>query len=265
MLTEALKYLTTPCPAHLRSMGYLSELIATDARYRRCRTAWQPHLDNTKSVITDAIATSRRHKKVVVLGAGILADIPIDVLCDTFETVQLVDVCFLRATRRRLRHHANIDWTVCDVTGVAGPLHAWAMGGGHADPLPVPTRPGDITLDDADLVVSANLLSQLPLIPLAFVRKRGSRVDDATAFAFGQAIVKSHLGFLQTCPGTVCLISEIERRLYDGARVLESEDPLWGVSLHREGKEWFWDMAPKPEVSPDYDIRNLVKGSYWPL
>ena len=265
MLSEALKYLTTPCPAHLRSMGYLSELIALEARFRRCRSHWLPHLDKTKSVIVDAVAAAERHRKAVVLGAGILVDIPIDFLCDAFNTVQLVDVCFLRGTRRSLRHHANIEWTTCDVTGVAGPLHAWAIGGRHADTLPVPALPGDITLDDADLVVSANLLSQLPLIPVAYVRKRDPRLDEAAVFRLGQDIVKCHLDFLETCPGTVCLISEVERRLCDGPRILETEDLLWGLLPDRDGEEWFWELAPKPEISPDYDIRNLVKGSYWPL
>jgi len=263
MISEALKYLTTPCPRPLRAMGYLTELIALEARFRRCRSHWQPHLDKTRSVIAEAVSATARYDKVVVLGCGILTDIPIDLLCTTFAEVQLVDVCFLRQTRNALRQYANIQWRLCDITGVARPVYDWVAGKPDAESPPTPTSPGDITLAGADLVISANILSQLPLLPLEYLQKKKPDLDEETLFGFAEGIVKHHLEFLQTAPATICLISEVERQMCDGQTVVEREDPLFGVPLVQSGEEWFWDMAPKTETAGDVDIRNRVRGTYW--
>ena len=262
MLSEAFKYLTTPCAPHLKSMGYLKELIALEARFQRCQMAWEAHLEQTKSVITDAVNATSHRNKVVVLGCGILSDIPIKTLSESFETVVLVDVCFLEQTRKNARPYTNIEWRECDITGVAHPLYAWATKSPDTDDVPVPSIPRGLSLDDADLVISANILSQLPLIPTAFLRKTPTRLREDTLSKFSRDIVQSHLAFLETCPGTVCLITEIERQFRDGADILETEDPLWGYRLEYEGAEWVWDLAPRGEASPKYEIRNRVIGSY---
>lgn len=257
MLLEAFQYLTTPCPRHLRSMGYLKELIATEARYRRCRAAWQPHLEKTRALISDAARAARGNSKAIVLGGGMLADIPLDVLTRKFETVVLADVCFLKQTRRNVWRHPHIELKTCDITGVAAPLSDGAW--------PVPAMPVDLPLADADLVVSANVLSQLPLIPLQYARKRKLHPDDAALPVFARHIIRAHLDYLNTCPGTVCLISEVERRFLDGEVKIGNEDPLWGVApdVLDGGDEWFWDIAPKPETSQDYAVRNRVRGRVW--
>lgn len=255
MLSETFKHLTTPCALHLKSMGYLKELIALEARFHRCTNAWQPHLENTKSVITDAIEVTRKHNKVVILGAGILSDIPIKALSADFEAVVLVDVCFLNQTRRSLKAFSNVELKISDITGVTASL--------YAGEFPVPMTPSKLSFVDADLVISANILSQLPLIPTAHLRKTKPQLDEEEVKRFGHDIVKNHLGLLDTCPGTVCLISEVERQFCDDDRILETENPLWGCALEHDGQEWLWDLAPLGEASPDYAIRNRVIGSFW--
>lgn len=263
MLSEAVKYLTTPCPSHLRSMGYLKELIALEARFKRCQTVWQPHIKKTKSVICDAANAVTGNKKVVVLGSGVLSDIPIEVLSEKFDAVLLMDVCFLEKTRKQLSQYSNLEWQAADVTGVAEPLYNWAKGNQSSENFPVPSPPRNIMLDDADLVISSNLLSQLPLIPMQYLRRKKSKLNEENIVEFAQSIIRAHLKFLDTCPGTICLISEIERQVYDGQRILKTEDPLWGQSLDLDGEAWFWNIAPKSEISRDYEIRNRVIGSHW--
>ena len=46
MLAEWFKHLTLPCPAPLRDMGYAREMIAIEARHKRCHVAWAPHLEH---------------------------------------------------------------------------------------------------------------------------------------------------------------------------------------------------------------------------
>jgi len=252
MLFEAFTYLTTPCEPQLLSMGYLKELIATEARYRRCRAAWMPHLDRTKAAIEDAAHASDGRKKVIVLGAGILSDIPLQFLAERFETVELVDLCFLRRTRRANRHLTNIMWRTADFTGIAEQV---AKGAAPKPPFPL-----QVDLTDPDLVISANVLSQLPLVPLDFLRRNNPAVDEASLEQLGANIVRHHLAHLQTSPGVICLITEVERIFHDGDQKTATEDPLFGVVPKIEGEEWFWDLAPLGEIRDDFVIRNRVQG-----
>jgi len=48
MLTEWLTYIAADCTPPARKLGYLRESIAIRSRYRRCRTAWQPHLEHNR-------------------------------------------------------------------------------------------------------------------------------------------------------------------------------------------------------------------------
>lgn len=255
MLLEAFKHFTTPCAPHLKSMGYLRELIALDSRYTRCQSAWHPHLENTKSVITDAVDATSNRNKVVVLGAGILSDVPIKKLSDRFESVLLVDVCFLNKTRRHLKGFSNVVLATSDITDVAAQLHAGAP--------PKPSIPAEISLADADLVISANILSQLPIIPTEYYQQIKPSIDHDTVYTFGRKIVANHLAYLKTCPGHICLISEIERQYCNRDHTTKTEDPLWGYDLGLNGKEWFWDLAPKGEISKDFAIRNHIIGAHW--
>lgn len=255
MLLEVCQYLTTPCPAHFRRLGYLKELIATEARERRCRTVWKPHLDRSKAVITKAAEASAGKEKVVVIGAGMLADIPLDMLANKFKRVELVDVCFTMKPRWYAWRHPHIELKTCDVTGVTTVL---AKGD-----LPVPGMPKDVAFADADLVVSVNVLSQLPLVPLRVLAKSHPHLDDGAIHAFAQGIIRHHLAMLEACRGTVCLVTEVERQFRDGDQLIETEDPLWGLVPDRMGDEWIWDIAPRPDASPKYDIRNRVKGMIW--
>jgi len=256
MLIEALKYLTTPCSPHLRALGFLSELIATEARHRRCRDAWAPHLEKTRAMISAAAGAASGNEKAVVLGGGLLTDIPLRVLAAKFATVVLVDVCFLKQTRRNVWRHPHIEMQTCDITGVAEAV--------RRGELPDPVVPDTLTLADADLVVSANVMSQLPLVPLAYLRKRHGLTDTEAARKFAEGIIRAHLDLLKSCPGTVCLITEVERQFLNETYVIGTEDPLWGVKPDMKGgEEWLWDIAPRPEASADYDVRNRVRATVW--
>ncbi len=255
MFIEIFRYLTTPCPQPYRRMGYLKELIATEARLKRCRTMWQPHLDRTRAVIADAVAATAGKRKAVVIGGGMLADIPLGLLANEFASVMLVDICFSKQTRRIVWRHPHVELRTCDVTGVADAL---AQGA-----LPVPGMPGGLSLEDADLVVSANVLSQLPLLPLQAMCTSHPHLDADTVHAFAQGIIRHHLALLENSSGTVCLVTEVERQLVDDGRLIETEDPLRDVMPDRPGDEWVWDIAPRYEVSPDYAIRNRVRGMVW--
>jgi hypothetical protein len=265
MLFEAFTYLRTPCAPAFRKMGYGRELIALQARAKRCAAAWQPHLQRTRSMIEGVAEGAGPKGQAVVLGSGILADIPIEVLSQRFERVELVDLCHLPQTRARAKAFGNVTLRTADVNGLADALVAWVAKGAAPDALPSPQPMiGDI-LGAADLVVSANLLCQLPLLPLDYIQDKAPRVAEDALRTLAREIVERHIRLLSQAPGRICLISEVERLKGQGPEMSAAQSTLWdaAVTLPTDGvcdEEWLWDIAPAPVGSRSAPVQNRVRG-----
>jgi hypothetical protein len=257
VILELLEYLTTDCPAYARRLGYLGEAIAIKARHRRHCEAWGPHLARSRAVINAAAEGCVQRRTALVLGSGLLLDIPLGALAAAFERVLLVDVVHLRAARRTAARYSNVALVTGDLTGIAADLAAQLRAGWRGTPVPAPA----LYRDDAsiDLVVSANIAAQLAVIPAAALRRAGA--DDGTIGDFCAALVRAHLDYLAGFAGRVCLITETERELHgpDGD-IWRLEDALFGLALPDGGARWPWDLAPVGEVDDDYGIRNHVAG-----
>jgi hypothetical protein len=110
-------------------------------------------------------------------------------------------------------------------------------------------------------VVSANLLTQLPLLPMGLIREKaqkgGNRDGDEETEAFARGIIDHHLDLLAQLPGRVALLTETERVISDGDEVLQSIDPLFGATVPAAGKikRWTWDIALRPEITRHIDLR----------
>jgi len=258
MLAEWLKHLTTPAPKHLKAMGYLRELIAMEARHRRCRTAWAPHLMHCRRLILKA-AEGVGRGRVTVLGSGWLYDVPMDELAEAFDEVVLIDVLHMPAVRKRLGPLANVRLLTEDITGVVEVTFRH-VDENRAGPLPAP-RADSGPLADSDLVVSANVLTQLPLLPVGWLRQWGNKYDEDALKAFARRIVEHHLDLLAALPGRVCLLTETKRVVIaDKNEVLHDIDPLFGAKFPYRGRQWTWDIAPRPELSGRYDLRFRMTG-----
>lgn len=254
MLAEAFTWLTTPAPHWARKAGYLHELIAIQARHRRHRKAWAPHLEASREAVRQAITRCTQRRHAVVYGSGLLLDVPLEALSDGFDRVTLYDAAHLRATRRAARRHGNVHCAEADLSGVAAGLLLGTAKG--ADRLPRPAAPA---IDGpVDLAVSANLLTQLPVTPLRFLERHlDLAIEDLDLYA--RAIMQAHLDHLQSLDAVCCLIAETEiaRIGRDGA-ILDTDDPLRGLQLPPIQSRWHWSVAPLGEVSRDYAIRNHV-------
>jgi len=251
MINEWLTHLTTRCDQPYRRMGYLRELIAIERRHRRCREAWRPHLKACRDLIETIARQCPKTRMAAVLGSGHLLDIPLLTLAEIFDEVILVDICHLHPTRRLGKTVQNLRFVEADISGVVGPLSKWMPG----SLLPVPVIDPKICAG-ADYVVSANLLAQLPLLPLDAIPGE----DEQARNIFARSIIDHHLSYLQSLDCPVTLISETLRLVSNGEKVLGKIDPLFGAPLNVEGEEWWWEMAPRPEISTDFDVRLRVRG-----
>lgn len=237
MLAEWLRHLTTPAPRAAKKLGYVRELIAIEARHRRCRYAWSPHLERSRRFVLDAADGLERRRKVTVLGSGLLLDVPLAELAEKFDEVMLIDIVQMPAVRRQVRDLANVRLVETDLAGVVDDL---AAGRRIAQVPPVSIPDGD-----ADLVVSLNLITQLGVM----LARRG--VDAA-------ALATAHLAALRQLPGRVVMIAETERQWIEGGEVVESDRPLETLDLPAPDATWVWDLAPAPEIDPRRSRRFMV-------
>ena len=256
MLLDLLAAALTPCPWHVRRMGYLRELLGIKTRFTRCRAAWEPHLERTRSVIRRAAALCPQRRKAVILGSGMLFDVPLDDLARDFREVILVDLIHPPRVRWRRRRLGNVSLLQADVSGVAEQVYRVAKVSGAKLPRFEPS----LFLDDpeVDLVASVNLLSQLPYLPAEYLQKRWNYLRREIE-AFAHDVVAAHLAYLRRFHGVVALIGDLERLTYDRAgKLIERLDALRGVSFPEPREEWEWHLAPRPEGHREYSYHRLV-------
>lgn len=217
MIVEFLKYLFTPCPPEARRLGLLSELIALEARSRRCAVAWAGHQAACKDLILAAALACPRSTAVLVAGSGLLLEIPLEELTQIFDRVLLCDVLHMPAVRQRAGRLKGVECITLDLTGLHRTVLSLARDprAGEAQALELASPAPDWFLDrrDLGLVVSANILSQLPLAPLAALGKRFPRLGPEALEPLGRGIVEAHLSWLSRFEATVCLIAD-HARLY---------------------------------------------------
>ena len=172
-----LDYLAIPVPRHVRQMGYVRELRALRARHDRCRSDWHSHLEHTRAVILDAAAQCEQRRSALVVGSGLLFDIPLDELARQFGSVVLVDIVHAWSVHRRAVRLSNVRLLPLDVTGVVERCHALAR---RRAPARLPQRTVDCLVgEDFDLVASVNVLSQLPVVPNGYMTRRIRTLTEA--------------------------------------------------------------------------------------
>ncbi len=253
MFGEKLEGLLTPCPRHLRTMGYLRELIGMKARFKRCRSAWEPHLERTRAVIRMARDRCPQRRTAVILGSSYLRTVLVPELAPYFREVVLVDIVHPLGTLWPARKWKNVSTRAADVTGVVEAVFHAAQAQGSELPHFLP----DLFCDDpdVDLVASVNLLSQLTLLPVKYLMHAGTH-DRDTITDFARDLIDSHFEYLRRLPGTVALIADVEHLKVDPkGSVVERVDTLHGVPLPWTGEEWIWDIAPRPEA--DWNLNHL--------
>jgi len=223
MLYEFYTSLTTSCPAYVRHMDYLYEVIAMRGRALRNREAWQPHLDNTRAFVLAAAEKCEKRTIVVIFGAGLLLDVPLSELSTMFQEVHLLDIVFLPEVRRQARQYGNVRLIQHDTTNMAEALYTNVHQGIRDLPEPSPSLPESST--QAGLVVS-------------------------------------HYTFLQSLASPVCLVADYEYVKRDKEGIIVNRgSTIAGLALPEPDASWTWHIAPLGESSP-YVSKELNVGAW---
>ena len=247
MLAEVLAWLLTPATLDARRTGHLAAAVSLWSRARRCAADWSDHEAHTRAAVERAIDALPARRTCLVLGSGLMRDVSLSRLAEVFERVILVDVVHLWPIRLAARRFPNVRLVDLDITGTTDLLLGRATG--LADPLA--RFRADPTLD---LVISANCLSQLSLLPVETARRRPGlariRFPD-----LGRRIVEGHLGALRRFSARVCLLTDSEGLdVGPQGEILDRYDLLEGVELPPADDDWDWILAPLGEAARDHAI-----------
>ncbi|TRL39126.1 hypothetical protein [Rhizobium straminoryzae] len=240
MILEALDYAAslplTPSPFR----RHIAASVSLLARARRCEKAWAPHEAMSQAHVLDTVKAMRQRRTAVVLGSGLLRDVPVAALAKSFDTVVLVDLVHLASVRLRLsaRRLRQVRLIHRDLSGLEA-----ALAGEAPEPLAFLRQ-----VPYLDLVVSANLLSQIG-VGARMALETSGRAEAAHTIL--PQLAAAHLSGLAALPCRTCLITDVSYRVLsrDGS-VLEEDDLLCGVPVPDHRKSWDWTVAPFGEQGP---------------
>lgn len=251
MLPEAFQYLTTWPLSAAASRPFIRSSVNLWSRANRCAKAWASHEEASKAVIRDAIAEMRRKRTAVVLGSGLLRDVPIDDLAREFDTVVLFDLVHLASVRLRMRRKAyrNVRLIERDVSGYDD-----LADGRMLEPLAFLRQ-----VPYLDLVVSANLLSQ---IGTGCARRLAAEPSGRMPADALRQLISAHVDGLAALPASRCLITDVSYDVIDRTgRIHETVDLLHGVPAQTATRTWPWPVVPFGEESNDYQVVHRVIAS----
>ncbi|WFP50441.1 hypothetical protein PL263_00095 [Methylomonas sp. EFPC3] len=252
MISEFIHYLGTRAASPgARRLGYAGETAALETRHRRCRKAWQAHLASTRAALLSAAERAGPNRACALIGGGgSVHDLPVAELLDRFDRLVLLDICFGPGARRLSRRWPQrVHCCPHDVTGIVD----WLAKHRRLPPAELLSHLALPQLDTPpDWVASVNCLTQLPVLPIAYL---ASRVTDENLLeAFGRELVQTHLRWLQAWQVPICLITEVEDRHFD------RHDALTGRMDYRSLLhgfqtdaacigQWPWQIHPPGELA----------------
>lgn len=188
---------------------------------------------------------------VAVLGSGFMRDVSLDLLCECFSRVLLVDAVHLAPVRLRMAFRRKVTLLTRDLGGVMD----WLAGEAKRRRDPVADLVGD---DRIDLVVSANLLSQLAWPVEDWLEDNPGRAA-ALPPDLAARCIAWHLADLARFRCRTILLSDVEMVERNRASaILDRFDLMRGAALPPPDESWGWTVAPFGEAAADRETVHRV-------
>ncbi|AYC99768.1 hypothetical protein [Neorhizobium sp. NCHU2750] len=240
MILEAIQYAATAMVTPREFRPFIRSSLGLWGRAGRCAKEWAAHEENCHAFIRETIAPMRERRTAVVLGSGLLRDVPIMDLSKAFDTVVLVDLVHLASVRAwiRAKRLHNVRLISRDLSGLSDAL------AGHApEPLSFLRQ-----VPYLDLVVSANIVSQIGVGCRRVVERDGHGDADAVI----ATLIRAHLDGLAGLPCQTALLTDLAYEVTDREGVaIEADDLLCGVPAPAAKRSWDWPVAPFGEIGRD--------------
>ncbi len=251
MILEALNYAASWPLTPRAFRPFLSSSVSLWSRAQRCAAEWRGHEENTRRAVAETVARLPMRRSCVVLGSGLMRDMPVRLLGEAFDTVILVDLVHLASTRVRLSRQGGRTFRLIhrDVSGFEA-----IRKGEAADPLAFLAQ-----VPYLDLVISANLLSQLAIGAGRRLDRDEPGLGDEAREALLRRVVEAHLEGLQGLSCPALLVSDVGFEIVNRQGAVEDRvDLTHGATLPEAEKSWDWPVAPMGEASKNYALRHRV-------
>jgi len=236
----------------LRKMKYLSDLEGIMNRYLKEGRNWESHLENTRNFILDCLR-SNANNTVTILGSGWLLDVPLTDLNDRCEKIVLVDIFHPPQIKHKMRKYPKVKLVTQDITGgtvnEVFTLVQEFRRSGIKRTIKEIAVPGFTSASDPGYVVSLNVLNQLDILIIDYLKKFNI-YDENELLELRRRIQKAHLDSLP--PDNSCLITDYEEKIFHHDR-LEKTSPLIFIPLPRRGnqKTWEWNFDSSKSYYPE--------------
>ncbi len=223
-------------------------------RYLQEGNNWELHLSNTKHFIIDCLSDSGA-KQVAILGSGWLLDIPIDFLAKHTSDVIFYDLRHPWYILKKFKAQRNFHFVTIDITGGLITRIYYLFSGwrkpGIAEILGEFNTPGFKLPESADYIISVNLLNQLDILLVDYIKKY-CKLDSKSELCIRKKIQEAHLKLLS--PGHSCLITDYEEVHLDNRNSITGKQSLVHCTLPagKYRKTWTWDFDTLKTYNPDH-------------
>lgn len=252
MIEEAYIWALSKAAPGARKAELVYEVAGIAGRYRRHKKSWQSHLENTQRIIGEQLAVADTAEPILVLGAGLGLDLPIETLAQHPSGSLLCDAVETPTIRKKIKKHNNLSFEISDLTGLLAPFWADSSCDTIHPPVCAP-----IPLIGYSLVVSCNILSQLPLSFAA------SPPNGDTEIRLTAAIQQAHIKALQAMNCPALLVTDYERidKTGDTTDTVITSAPQ--IALGEPLETWDWHIAPNGELGKNREV--TLKVGAWLL
>ena len=263
MLLEAAHYAWTLWTMQSPNAAAAKSAVSLWSRARRCAKAWAPHESMTKAAIKANCTDLEGKHTVVVLGSGLLRDVPIDFLAKEFRKVILIDIVHLALTRRMIRNKGwdHVVLVERDLSGLPS-LLAQKIGGTPDNEIAIQPLAFLKDIPDLDLVISANLLSQIGI----GTERRIVAENLPLGPAHVVEIIQAHVVGLEAMPCRALLVTDTHWTESDReGNITETFDLMHGCELPPAQQQWNWTVAPYGEISKNIQVVHRVVACQLPV
>jgi hypothetical protein len=249
----------------VRKMKFISDQEGIMNRYLREQGNWDSHLKNTKQFILNGF-TDKKINSIAVLGSGWLLDFPLKEMSKRFKKILLVDVYHPAQIRKKAESFKNVTLFETDLSG-GGIQFCWDLRKKKDEHFSkyildefIPSKP-ELPYK-VDAYISLNLLNQLDILLIDFLKKNNNRIVDVEVLRFRKIIQNFHIHWISKNPA--CLITDFEEINQDDDKNPVS-NPLIHINLPQaiRSEEWNWDFDLSKTYHEGIETRMKVKAIEW--
>jgi len=254
--------------AAIKNMNLIKDQKGILRRYKREHKNWTTHLVNTKKFILKQIE-EKKYKTIRILGSGYLLDVPLTELALKCDQLELIDIIHPKESILKCKNIKNIRLEHSDISGgilkeIFSKTGQELNNHSRQDFLQSLKAKVFTPSTEADLVISANILSQIPMFIDDYISKYNIFNKDERN-ELRKAIQQQHINYLQSRKSI--LISDFEEEYYDEDKKLAGVNPVLftTIEINKTRKEWKWNFDNNFLYKEDFITKMNVLGQSFNL